>query len=137
MNGTNPRNQRARQPKGVPSGGQFAKTHRPEASLDLELDALQPEHRELSTLATAGVLPATTTVQDVHNLVTAYDSPAHARITALNTYVAGTARLAMNDPDPLVRAHALTTGWDLTPPQRDQLAHDRDVRRVLEHLHAA
>lgn len=61
-------------------------------------------------------------------------SPVTSRLAATRTEYRGVAAIASRDPDPLVRAVALETGWDLSEEDRERLLHDAEVARAVDKL---
>lgn len=144
-----------RELKGRPGAGRWVKKVNSEADLDLEDDVLgEITHEDFSEQAP---LPYDASADEIRNLV---DSPDHVvraelpsypnvtddvlerlqqpdqelttRQSVLATMYPGVAERASNDDHPLIRAHALHTGWDLHDSTRKRLEKDGGVQHVME-----
>lgn len=131
----------SRVPKGVRSGGQFSATARSEPTLgaadtafpsigDADVDQLRQLAASPDPLIRAEVTSSIRVPDDVLEDLARADQPTAVRLAAVNTGYAGTADRAAEDPDPLVRAAALA-GWDLSETNRERLAGDVKVQRVM------
>ncbi|GAA4033877.1 hypothetical protein GCM10023063_17170 [Arthrobacter methylotrophus] len=129
-----------RVPKGVRSGGQFAASAHTEPLVsidtdfpsvgDADVEQLRALAESNDPLVRAEVTSSIRVPDDVLERLAEADQPASVRLAAVNTGYAGIADRAATDPDPLVRAAALS-GWDLSDHHRERLSHDPKVQRVM------
>lgn len=72
---------------------------------------------------------------DVLERLADHHQPTSVRLAAAQTGYAGTGDRAATDPNPLIRAVALSA-WDLSEKHREAIGKDRSVQKVLEALSA-
>ena len=119
----------ARQPKGRPTGGEFAETRR--ASAGIQLDSATAVGGDTYIAEQSAYDPAVSTEE--LNQMLDHSQPVTVRAAAARTPYPGVARVASRDPSPLVRALALD-GWDLPEEDRKRLEEDDQVAHLLSVL---
>ncbi|MPV51034.1 hypothetical protein GCG21_13665 [Pseudactinotalea sp. HY160] len=125
-----------RQPKGQPTGGQFAETAKASPGLSLGQDPhsgdpLRPsgdDSRQVRELAKIASRPDVSVAE--LNMLLSHDQPLVVRVAAARTPYPGVAEKASYDPSPYVRALALE-GWDLSEESRSRLSADQGVMGLL------
>lgn len=131
----------ARVPRGIRTGGQFSASPHTEPAVSIANsdfpsvgDAGVDEIRDLANssdpLVRAEVTSSIRVPDDVLEKLAEADQPTAVRLAAVNTGYAGTGDRAAGDRHPLVRAAALAS-WDLSETNRERLAHDPKVQRVM------
>lgn len=146
MRSNQPERGPARQPKGRPSGGQFAATTRPEAEVDLgppATSALDPDidvtdDRDLVWAAiddrgsTTEFFVAANPNLDAEQVAALLepDRDPVVRWNVARTHPELAGRIVMNDPDPFVKIWATHPAAGLTPEQLAEVYADPGVDRI-------
>lgn len=121
---------RKRDPKGVSTGGRFAREEHVEAPISLGRVAPPVAPEALQLEASSPNL----SLSDWERF-SSHDQPSGVRLAAANSLRPGAADRAAEDPDPIVRMSAVG-GWDLSPANERRLSQDPMVQRIAEFIAA-
>jgi hypothetical protein len=139
---------------GKSTGGQFAKKVNGELATDLNDDALieGEDHSEIPYDASADEIRTLAkspdhfiraqlsgfknVPEDVLEELQQPEQELGTRQSVIATMYPGVAARAAHDPHPLIRAHALFAGWDLSADEKHRLQKDRGVEKVMRLLTA-
>lgn len=124
MNASNDRN---RQPKGRPTGGEFAEEVK--AGSGLSLDAPSPDAPGGISDSSRPAYSPRVKVSELNRMLD-HDQPLDTRAAAARTPYPGVAERASHDPSALVRSLALE-GFDLSASARNRLVGDARVGGLL------
>lgn len=121
---------RKREPKGLSTGGRFAREERGEVGA---VSLTRPAVADAVELADSAAR-ADTSREDWERL-SSPEQPAAVRLAAASSLRAGAADRAAEDPDPVVRMAAVGA-WDLSAENEKNLSEDPEVQRIAAYLAA-